>query len=550
MKIPRSYVENYSKALNVVSEKARKKLANALAQIDYTADVATVREAVIAIMQPACNASTEVAARLAAEFYDGLRVRFGIEDDYKAEANSLREPDATSGAVRAFAQVLVDGKPTEQFVGKCVDRIDYETRKAANECIAYNAKNDPKKPRWARIPTGAETCDFCIMLASRGFVYHTEETASHAHAHCDCRVVPSWDKNNPAVQGYDPDKYYDMWKHPEKYKDKVGDEQQKVELKTIEASQYPDKFTNTKGKQQNFEVFADAVNAVEGADPKMREIFSRVGEIANSPHMPAESFDVKYAAGRGTVSYYSSRSTGEVTKLTVNVPKMTSDNIRGTISTTCHELGHFIDLMKGESATRWLSSKYSGFLATDYMSLPPSERRAAVAARREQVTPKGQILEVMRGADERYKAAVESVKSWYKEEYERIDSEYQSIENKTIEDRKQNLKQYKTLRREYDKKMDVECRIAMDGVDKLEDIYDALNDGYLRGKIIDGVEIRYGHGDSYYRTRSKQVEEVWANYCALSLTRPDLIDLLRQDQPRLIENMDAMRDEILGGLNG
>lgn len=550
MQIPRKYIENYSNTLNVVSEQARKKLADALSQIDYSADVATIRETVIAIMQPACNASTQVAAKLAAEFYDGLRERFGISDDFEAQPESLRIPAATDGAVRAFAQDLVEDKPLGDFIGKCVDRIDYETRRAANECAAYNAKQDPKKPKWARVPTGAETCMWCIMLASRGFAYLSEEAASHSHAHCDCRIVPSWDKKNPAVQGYDPALYYDMWKHPEKYKDKVGDEQQKVELKTIEASQYPDKFTNTKGKLQNFETFADAVNAVEGADPKMREIFSRVGEIANSPHMPAESFDVKYTAGRGTVSYYSSRSTGEVTKLTVNVPKMTSDNIRGTISTTCHELGHFIDLMKGESATRWLSSKHSGFLATDYMSLPPSERRAAVAARREQVTPKGQILEVMRGADERYKAAVESVKSWYKEEYERIDSEYQSIENKTIEDRKQNLKQYKTLRREYDKKMDVECRIAMDGVDKLEDIYDALNDGYLRGKKIDGVDIHYGHGDSYYRTRSKQVEEIWANYCALSLTRPDLIDLLRQDQPRLIESMDAMRDEILGGLNG
>lgn len=210
MQIPRKYIEDYSKALNVVSEQARQKLANALAQIDYTADVTTIREAVIAIMQPACNASAEVAARLAAEFYDGLRIRFGIEDDYKAEANSLREPDATSGAVRAFAQDLVDGKPTEQFVGKCVDRIDYETRKAANECVAYNAKNDPKKPRWARVPTGVETCDFCIMLASRGFVYHSEETASHAHAHCDCRIVPSWDKS-PTAQGYDPDAYYDEW---------------------------------------------------------------------------------------------------------------------------------------------------------------------------------------------------------------------------------------------------------------------------------------------------------------------------------------------------
>ena len=57
---------------------------------------------------------------------------------------------------------------------------------------------------------GSETCSFCIMLASRGFVYHSESTASHAHANCDCRITPSWDKS-PTAQGYDPDAYYDEW---------------------------------------------------------------------------------------------------------------------------------------------------------------------------------------------------------------------------------------------------------------------------------------------------------------------------------------------------
>lgn len=217
MQIPRSYIENYSKALNIVSSKARAALADALMKVDYTADVASIRNAVIAIMLPACGASAIMAARLAAEFYNGLRARFGIDDGFMALVDSRREPEATEGAIRAFADKLDDSIPNvAAFQQLCADRIDYETRKAANECVAYNAKNDPKKPRWARIPTGAETCEFCIMLASRGFVYHSEETASHAHAHCDCRVVPSWDKS-PLVQGYDPDKYYDMWKHPEKY---------------------------------------------------------------------------------------------------------------------------------------------------------------------------------------------------------------------------------------------------------------------------------------------------------------------------------------------
>ena len=210
MEIPRSYLENYSKSLNTVSELLRKKLVDALQMVDYTAPVAEVREAVIAVMEPACGASAEMSARLASDFYDGLRQQFGIRSEFASEAHSGRNPEATAGAVRAFVQDIVDGKPVDDFIAKCASRLDYESKVAANECIAWNARRDPSRPKWARVPVGGETCEFCIMLASRGFVYHTADTASHAHANCDCRVVPSWDKS-PSVQGYKPDKYFDEW---------------------------------------------------------------------------------------------------------------------------------------------------------------------------------------------------------------------------------------------------------------------------------------------------------------------------------------------------
>lgn len=216
MRIPRSYVERYSAGLNAIGEQGRAALADALSAIDLTGDVADVRERVTAAMQACCGASSTMSARLAADFYDGLRSRFGIEDGFRATVDGGYEPEATEGAVRAFAQDLVDGRP-ESFVSKCADRLDREVRLSANRCVERNARRDPKRPRWARVPTGAETCQFCIMLASRGFVYRNEDVASHAHANCDCRVVPSWDKGKAAVEGYDPDLYLDMWQHPERY---------------------------------------------------------------------------------------------------------------------------------------------------------------------------------------------------------------------------------------------------------------------------------------------------------------------------------------------
>lgn len=217
--IPRAYVDNFTRVINGISDDAQKKLAKALEGVVID-DIAAARNEIIAIMDTLLAPYTDNVAAVAATFYDGLRAYFGIDDGFIAESESMREPAATAGAVRAFMQTQVDGEPFGVLENLLTERVDYECKRAANECIAYNAKNDPKRPKWARVPTGAETCMWCIMLASRGFAYLSEEAASHTHANCDCRVIPSWDKDNPAVQGYDPDLYYDMWKNPEKYKEK------------------------------------------------------------------------------------------------------------------------------------------------------------------------------------------------------------------------------------------------------------------------------------------------------------------------------------------
>ena len=205
--IPRSYVENFTDSINAISEHSRQALEAALESIDLTGDVAEVRRQVVDIMQGICGTSTDATAQLAAQFYDGLRY-YELGDTMGASADSGRDAKATEGAVRAFAQKLVDGK-TDAFINLLRDRIDYEVKVAAAQTCLNNAKRDRRSPKFARVPTGAETCDFCLMLASRGFVYHTEAAASHAHSGCDCRVVPSW--TSFEVQGYDTKALYDQW---------------------------------------------------------------------------------------------------------------------------------------------------------------------------------------------------------------------------------------------------------------------------------------------------------------------------------------------------
>ena len=207
--IPRRVIENYTQGINGISQASRAALATALESIDFSQPVDVIRDLVIEAMQSICGASTDAAAALSAEFYDGLR-EMELGQRMGAAATSGRDAQATDGAVRAFAEKLVKGN-AKAFVNLCLERVDYETKVAAAQTCLENAKRDRKKPMFARVPTGAETCDFCLMLASRGFVYHTEAAASHTHSGCDCRVVPSW--RSQSVEGYDPDALYNDWQN-------------------------------------------------------------------------------------------------------------------------------------------------------------------------------------------------------------------------------------------------------------------------------------------------------------------------------------------------
>lgn len=65
---------------------------------------------------------------------------------------------------------------------------------------------------WARVPTGADTCAWCRMLASRGAVYRSEGTADgdRYHGHCDCQpVLVRGSEDYPG--GYNPGALFDQY---------------------------------------------------------------------------------------------------------------------------------------------------------------------------------------------------------------------------------------------------------------------------------------------------------------------------------------------------
>ena len=49
----------------------------------------------------------------------------------------------------------------------------------------------------------------------------------------------------------------------------------------------------------------------------------------------------------------------------------------------------------------------------------------------------------------------------------------------------------------------------------------------------------------YYSSLDNQASEIIANYGQLKIMRPDLVELLKQDKPKLVEALDSLIDDML-----
>lgn len=105
-----------------------------------------------------------------------------------------------------------DGESTDSGLAGAQSRlgevVDRNVRQAGRDTLVSNANRDRRAKGWAIVPSGT-ACAYCVMLASRGATYTSEDTAeSSVHAHCSCEVVPDF---GDGIDGYDPERYYDMY---------------------------------------------------------------------------------------------------------------------------------------------------------------------------------------------------------------------------------------------------------------------------------------------------------------------------------------------------
>ena len=211
--IPRAAVDFLTEEINGISADAQARVLRVLQGIRWTPEnVAECRDLVLQELAAVMPTYSTMAAQASADFYDAAR-EIVVGERLGAQAISGYDPRKTEGAVRGFVRFVLDGR-VDTFNDQVLQRIDYEMKRSAGESMFANGRRDPRKPKFARVPTGDETCDFCLMLASRGFVYTSEATAGatkldHYHSGDDCRVVAQWDDGG--VEGYDTQAIYDRW---------------------------------------------------------------------------------------------------------------------------------------------------------------------------------------------------------------------------------------------------------------------------------------------------------------------------------------------------
>lgn len=202
----------YRRALAGIQSDARKYVLSRLSAETRGLGVADARQAAILILGDSVSVFGDRAQAVSADLFDRVCEAEGI--DASAEMfDDVIDTGMLEDKVRYYAGMLDGGQRDQVSFERMVSQLGgYYARRSA---YANTLKNCEKNEvRYARVPGGGETCDFCMMLAGRGFDYHSEKSAlgrgGHGvHQNCDCVVFPGR-KGRTAIDGYDPEVCADL----------------------------------------------------------------------------------------------------------------------------------------------------------------------------------------------------------------------------------------------------------------------------------------------------------------------------------------------------
>lgn len=192
--LSRSDLERYSQTNKALAEAAATDFMKFWQLLDKT-DPGIAYEEALAYAEYLIEHYGESAALNASELYEATN-----DVSNAAVSGSVKRPELE----RAIRFLVYEG--TAQAAYAVRNMLKKQVKSYAHETMMDNSRSDGI--RFARVPVG-ETCAFCLMLASRGFEYYSEESAGKGslnafHDDCDCEIIGSDQK----IEGYDPDYLY------------------------------------------------------------------------------------------------------------------------------------------------------------------------------------------------------------------------------------------------------------------------------------------------------------------------------------------------------
>jgi hypothetical protein len=203
----------FEQANNGIADLIERDLLDFLGALDFGRPEA-VQPALFEFVPALVSQYGDVAASVAADWYDELRASEGVPGGFRAPLAPLipaEQVNARLGyATRSSGPLwLGDSATLNGFLSLMANEYALQP---GRDTVMQAAHKD--KAAYARIPEPG-ACKFCLMLASRGFVY-SKSTAGQTkkfHGKCRCNVLPTWDETRARVEfGYDPDALYDLYR--------------------------------------------------------------------------------------------------------------------------------------------------------------------------------------------------------------------------------------------------------------------------------------------------------------------------------------------------
>lgn len=302
----------------------------------------------------------------------------------------------------------------------------------------------------------------------------------------------------------------------------------KKELEPLKAEMFPEYLTDKK-ELKNTQVLIDYVNGCENADPDVVVLYSKMGAMEN---IKANGIPMKVSHGKNhAVNYRYYTRNDQLAEAELIIPKLSGDDLTGQVVTTLHEEMHLMDFFN-----RADPDKYSGWFSSSHAKLSSFFKKADTDIAHD-------IDSLFEAFDDECKRISAEINAELRTATSALTDQYYA-RSISYSDYK---KAFNKLKREASEQIDYQCRNAMGGgISSLEDIYDALSGGSAR----DAGLVRYGHGSQYYRDTRKRAEETLANYGALSIVRPDLVEMLRNDKPELVEALEEVIQDMLKKAGG